>query len=419
MCALSRARSLRVVAYVRTVRTASGATAVQIVHGSRRGSRDIEQSGRRTTSRAGGVEGGGAAAAGRRAGASWTSAWSASVGGRVGAVLADRVLADGHLWDALCRGLRRARVRPRPPAGTRCSGSWCWPGSSSRPASWTRCGCWTRSASTRAVVSDAQAAPAGLRERGVPAASCPRRARRTPRLGPASLVLYDVSHPLLRDRHRRRVPRARVLQGTPPGAADHHRPADRRGRVPADGQAFEGNKAETTTMLPTISAFMAAHQLADVTIVADAGMVSEANKQAIEAAGLSFILGTKIPDIPYVVQQWRREHPDEDIPDGLVLTQPWPAGPTRSAPRPGHLLPVPGRPGPAHPARHRRAGRQGREGRRGEGAGQAQPVHHAWPAPTRRVNRDLEAKARALAGWKGYITNLATCPDGTRSPRSS
>jgi hypothetical protein len=38
-------------------------------------------------------------------------------------------------------------------------------------------------------------------------------------------------------------------------------------------EAFEGNAAETTTMLPTIRAFMAAHQLADVTIVADAGMV--------------------------------------------------------------------------------------------------------------------------------------------------
>jgi hypothetical protein len=28
------------------------------------------------------------------------------------------------------------------------------------------------------------------------------------------------------------------------------------------------------------------------------------------------------------------------------------------------------------------------------------------------VNRTLEAKARALAGWKGYTTNLATRPDG-------
>jgi hypothetical protein len=33
------------VAYVRTVKTASGATAVQVVHGSRRGSRDIEHVG--------------------------------------------------------------------------------------------------------------------------------------------------------------------------------------------------------------------------------------------------------------------------------------------------------------------------------------------------------------------------------------
>jgi len=32
---------------------------------------------------------------------------------------------------------------------------------------------------------------------------------------------------------------------------------------------------------------------------------------------------------------------------------------------------------------------------------------------TRTVNRALEAKARALAGLKGYVTNLAACPDGT------
>jgi hypothetical protein len=44
-------------------------------------------------------------------------------------------------------------------------------------------------------------------------------------------------------------------------------------------------------MLPVIEAFMAAHQLADVTVVAEAGMVSEANQKAIETAGLSFISG--------------------------------------------------------------------------------------------------------------------------------
>jgi hypothetical protein len=128
--------------------------------------------------------------------------------------------------------------------------------------------------------------------------------------------------------------------------------------------AFEGNTAETTTMLPTIRSFMTAHQLPDVTIVADAGMVSAANQRAIEEAGLSFILGARIPDVPYVVDQWRREHPDQEIPDGQVFTQPWPAGPTdkrrdqvihyqykadrpvppsRRRPGPGHRLPRRGR----------------------------------------------------------------------------
>ena len=65
--------------------------------------------------------------------------------------------------------------------------------------------------------------------------------------------------------------------------------------------AFEGNKAETSAMLPVIEAFMTARRLTDVTIVADAGMISAANQRAIEAAGLSFILGARIPDIPYVV----------------------------------------------------------------------------------------------------------------------
>ena len=32
---------------------------------------------------------------------------------------------------------------------------------------------------------------------------------------------------------------------------------------------------------------------------------------------------------------------------------------------------------------------------------------------TRSVNRELEEKARALAGIKGYVTNLRACPDGT------
>jgi hypothetical protein len=38
---------------------------------------------------------------------------------------------------------------------------------------------------------------------------------------------------------------------------------------------------------------------------------------------------------------------------------------------------------------------------------------------TRSVNWELEAKAGALAGLKGYLTNLRACPDGTPIPRRS
>jgi hypothetical protein len=72
---------------------------------------------------------------------------------------------------------------------------------------------------------------------------------------------------------------------------------------------------------------MTAHQLPEVTVVADAGVISEASQKAIEEAGLSFIVGMRIPRVPYVVAQWGREHPGEDIPNGQVFTQPWPAEP--------------------------------------------------------------------------------------------
>ena len=105
---------------------------------------------------------------------------------------------------------------------------------------------------------------------------------------------------------------------------------------------YEGNKAETKTMLPVIESFMAAHQLPDVTVVADAGMVSEANQKAIEAAGLSFILGAKIPQVPYVVQRWRRQHPGQDVPGRAGVHPAMARRAERRPPRPDHLLPVQG-----------------------------------------------------------------------------
>jgi transposase len=172
--------------------------------------------------------------------------------------------------------------------------------------------------------------------------------------------------------------------------------------------AFEGNKAETATMLPVINAFKAAHQLTDVTVVADAGMISEANQMAIGAAGLSFILGTRIPFLPYVVGQWRDAHPGEEIPDGHILTQPWPATSAEKARGiPDRVV--------HYQYRHDRARRTLRgideQVAKAETAvaGKAPVKRNRFitlAGATKSVNRDLEAKARALAGWKGYTTNL-------------
>lgn len=45
----------------------------------------------------------------------------------------------------------------------------------------------------------------------------------------------------------------------------------------------------------------------------------------VQAAGLSFILGTKIPRLPQVIAEWRGKHPGQQIPDGHGFIQPWPA----------------------------------------------------------------------------------------------
>ena len=62
--------------------------------------------------------------------------------------------------------------------------------------------------------------------------------------------------------------------------------------------AFEGNRAETRTMIPLVQRFVAAHGIAGVTVVADAGMMSEANLADLEDAGWSFIVGGQTPRNP-------------------------------------------------------------------------------------------------------------------------
>ena len=131
-------------------------------------------------------------------------------------------------------------------------------------------------------------APGPLRGAGLPrqlAAACLRAL--APRSGPVSLVLYDVTtlhfevenedelRKVGMSKERRVDPQIQVgLLVDPSG-------------FPLEVCCFEGNKAETKTLLPVLTAFAERHQVRDMVVVADAGMLSAANLNAIEDAGFS------------------------------------------------------------------------------------------------------------------------------------
>src|SRR4051795_69814 len=404
------ARRVGPVAYVRTVGTASGARAVQIVWSSRRGARRIEHlgsahdDGELEALRAAGRE---RIAAGQQALDLDLGADAGSAAGGPLPIVASRA---GHLWGALStaydvlgfdraagsdevfRALVLARIiEPTSKVDSlRVLEETGVPGPSY--------------ATVRQRLPDyAQNA-----FRGRLAAACAKHAA----LGPASLVLYDVSTLYFEtdagdgfrepgfSKERRLEPQITI--GLLTDAAG----------FPLMVEAFEGNAAETTTMLPTIRAFMAAHALPDVTIVADAGMVSAGNQRAIEAAGLSFILGARVPEVPYVVKTWRENHPGQDIPDGHIFSQRWPAGPTDK--RRDQVIYYQYR---AERARRTLRGIDEQVAKAERAVAGTTPVKRnrfvQLTGGTRKVNRALETKARALAGIKGYVTNLAACPDGT------
>lgn len=123
------------------------------------------------------------------------------------------------------------------------------------------------------------------------------------------------------------------------------------------------------------------------------------------------MIGARIPEVPYCIAQWRREHPDGDaaVPeDQQVFTAPWPATGAKKAQGRRDKVTY-------YQYRHDR----GRRTLRGidEQVGKAEQAVAGKVAVkrnrfvkltggTKTVNRELEAKAKALAGFKAYITNM-------------
>ena len=67
---------------------------------------------------------------------------------------------------------------------------------------------------------------------------------------------------------------------------------------PIAADIFEGNKFEGHTMIPVIENFRSLHSITNLTVIADAGMLSLENTQKLAEKGLYYIVGARLSSLP-------------------------------------------------------------------------------------------------------------------------
>jgi hypothetical protein len=92
---------------------------------------------------------------------------------------------------------------------------------------------------------------------------------------------------------------------------------DRSG-FPLEVTSFEGNKAEVKTIVPVLQAFKTRHSLKDITVTADAAMLSSENLGALEQLGYTYIVGSRISKCPYEIEEYIKL-PGSALNDGQVF----------------------------------------------------------------------------------------------------
>ncbi len=83
-----------------------------------------------------------------------------------------------------------------------------------------------------------------------------------------------------------------------------------RGGFPLEIGCFAGDQGETKTIIPIVRQFQDRHNLADMVIVADAGMLSASNLTDLDEAGLRFIVGSRMTKAPIDLASHFRWHGD-------------------------------------------------------------------------------------------------------------
>ncbi|MCD5317263.1 IS1634 family transposase, partial [Kineosporia babensis] len=83
---------------------------------------------------------------------------------------------------------------------------------------------------------------------------------------------------------------------------------------------FEGLTAETTTILPIIRQFKERHHLEHMVVVADAGMLSAGNLRELDEAGFGFIVGSRTTKAPIDLASHFRWHGDAFTDEQVIDT---------------------------------------------------------------------------------------------------
>jgi hypothetical protein len=195
---------------------------------------------------------------------------------------------------------------------------------------------------------------------------------------------------------------------------------DRRG-FPLEIGCFEGNKAETSTILPIIRQFQERHDLVDMVVVADAGMLSATNLKELDEAGLRFIVGSRVTKAPVDLESHFRWHGDA-FTDGQLIDTITPKN-RRVIENNPQQKKEPTWATAAHPGSWRavwaysakRAARDGKtltlqENRAREVIAGDRTARTPRFVKTSNGTRSLDeaslARARRLVGLKGYVTNI-------------
>jgi hypothetical protein len=239
--------------------------------------------------------------------------------------------------------------------------------------------------------------------------------------GDISLVLYDVTTLYFEAEHEdglRKVGYSKERRVDPQVVVGLL--AGRHG-FPLEIGCFEGNKAEKLTILPVIRQFQARHGIEAMVVVADAGMLSAGNLDDLDEAGLGFIVGSRVTKAPVDLESHFRWHGDA-FDDGQVIDTVTPKAGKNKDNDPA-LRAEPAWDRKDHPKSWRavwafsakRFARDNRtltaqENRARDVISGAKPAR----APrfvkndggTPALDEKALARARRLAGLKGYVTNL-------------